>query len=137
MLQLAMKCRERALADSCLFLKVTDQVWVSYSKNIFHIKVSITTLPFSVNRAGVGGGFSKLLPVLQFRGKLLVYSLDPSVMLLAKELPPAELHLFWSLSCCLLLAHWSTASSWELSLVLPPLRANSWDSFRRLMISRF
>lgn len=69
--------------------------------------------------------------------KVIVYSLDPSVMLLVNELPPAELHLLPSLNCCLLLAHRSIASSWEPSLTLVPLGANSWDNLRRLFISKF
>ena len=69
--------------------------------------------------------------------KALVYSPDPSVMLLANELPPAELDLLPSRNCCLLLAHCSTASSWEPSLALLPFGASSWDNFRRLLISKF
>lgn len=80
--------------------------------------------------------FSKLLPLLCF-GKDNFYSLDPSVMLLANELPPAELHLLPSLNCCLLLAHWSIASSWEPSLALVPLGANSCGNLRRVFISKF
>lgn len=65
------------------------------------------------------------------------YLLEPSVKLLMTELPPTELHLLPSLNCCLLLAHWSIASSWEPSLALSPLRVNSCDSFRGLLFSKF
>lgn len=100
----------------------------------------ITTLPCSNHRVYIleirGMGPSQALvnhclcSVLQ--KKVIVYSLDPSVTLLANELSPAELHLLQSLNCCLLLAHWSIASSWEPSLDLVPLGANSWDNLRRL-----
>ena len=74
---------------------------------------------------------------LVLENKALAYSPDPSVTLLANELPPAELDLLPSRNCCLLLAHCSTASSWEPSLALLPFGASSWDNFRRLLVSKF
>lgn len=63
-----------------------------------------------------------------------MYSLDPSVIVLFMELPPVELHFLLSLNCFRLLAHWSIASSCELSLALVSFIKGS---FLVLLISDF